>query len=91
MAVQSVFQKTKDAYSFNRYAKSAWRGAIQYLRSIGLSDRQIEAVLRSKHMRWAADNSSAEYGQVPIDAVEDYFKRYPEFLSRKELTYLVNG
>lgn len=43
------------AYSFSRYGAAGWRSAIRELIRRGFDNREIEAVLRSKFMRWAAD------------------------------------
>ena len=46
---------TSDAYSFHRYKRTAWNVAIRSLANFGYNKEQIECILRSKLMRWAAD------------------------------------
>ena len=48
-------KELKDAYSTSRY-RCGWRGCIVALRSREYDDRQIEAIIRSKWTRWAADD-----------------------------------
>lgn len=49
-------EKTRDAYSASLYGAS-WVACAKLLARRGLNDAEIEAVLRSKWMRWAADSS----------------------------------
>lgn len=46
------------AYSYDRYGKIEWRRCADYLAELGLTEREIGAVLESKVMRWAADDAS---------------------------------
>lgn len=50
-------------YSLDNYGGD-WTACIKMLRKRGMSDREIEAVLRSKWTRWAADASSKSYGKA---------------------------
>lgn len=59
-----IAQRTQDAYSFDRYGERGWRACALMLARRGYTDRQIEALLRSKVTRWASDNSNARYGRV---------------------------
>ncbi len=54
--IAALVTKTADAYSFDRYGVQEWRRATRLLIDRGLDDRQIEAILRSKWTRWAADH-----------------------------------
>lgn len=54
-AAAQVALDTIDAYSFERYAPGEWVKAAKALAKRGHDARAIEAVLRSKWMRWAAD------------------------------------
>jgi hypothetical protein len=56
------------AYSTSRY-KGGWVGCIEMLRKRGYSDPQIEAIIRSKWTRWAADNSSDDEYATADDLV----------------------
>lgn len=60
-AAQALADKTSDAYSADRYSNN-WIGCIEMLSDRGYNEREIEAILRSKWMRWAADVSGNEYG-----------------------------
>lgn len=57
MTARSVALATSDAYSYDRYGVNAWLATAKYLEKQGLTDRQIEAMLRSKHTRWAMDHA----------------------------------
>jgi hypothetical protein len=58
--VAEFAKKLADAYSTNRYV-GGWSACIKKLRARGLNDREIEAVIRSKWTRWAADSSEKPY------------------------------
>ena len=60
--VGRLMEQTDDAYSFDNYGASGWRGAIRMLIRRGYSDREIEAILRSKWTRWAGDASGKRHG-----------------------------
>ena len=62
--------QTLDAYSANRY--SSWRAVVSMLLRRGYSERETEAILRSKWMRWAADNSPRPYGRATYKDVERF-------------------
>jgi hypothetical protein len=54
--------ETLDAYSANRYR--SWTACARFLLEEGWSEKQAEAILRSKVMRWAADRSASETADV---------------------------
>ncbi len=58
--------RTDDAYSADRY--SSWREVALAVLSLGYTDAQGEAILRSKITRWAADASDDCEGSVSADA-----------------------
>ena len=60
--IRALAERTEDAYSFDRYA--SWPAVVAVLLRRGYTDRQTEEILRSKFMRWAADQSSARYGRA---------------------------
>ena len=92
MTIQELFEKTESAYSFNRYTESGWRGAIRVLRQHGMNDREVEAFLRSKHMRWAGDmDENRGYGYLNGTTVSEYIKRDPSAISQSKLDELVAG
>lgn len=45
----------QDAYSFSAYGSKNWLACIEMLAARGYDIRQVEAILRSKWSRWAAD------------------------------------
>lgn len=59
--VDQFADELSDAYSTTRY-KNGWHASIKMLRRRGYNDRQIEAIIRSKWTRWAADVSDHRYG-----------------------------
>jgi hypothetical protein len=60
---ESLAANLSDAFSTNRYRRG-WTATVKALRRFGLSDLEIEAVIRSKWTRWAADHSNKKDGQV---------------------------
>lgn len=75
--ITAVANKTRNAYSFDRYAN--WHACAVALARRGYDAREIEAILRSKHMRWAATRA------------EDYGKRYGRVTSVDLNAYLDNS
>jgi len=61
---------SEEAYSRERYGENKWRHSIQKL-LIHFTPNQVEWILKSKHMRWAADMSETSRG-VPQNAIERY-------------------
>ena len=47
-------------YSFNRPAYAFWQGVATELQEQGYSQKQIQGVLQSKHMRWLFDGQANE-------------------------------
>lgn len=93
--VNEIAERTSDAYSFDRYGETGWRGAIRVLRSHRLEDVEIEAFLRSKHMRWAADMDrdygKRNYGRHNGQTVSEYITRNEWVICKDELVELVVG
>lgn len=54
--------RTGDAYSFGRYA--SWPAVCAALLRRGYDDKQVEAIVRSKWTRWAADASNKPHGKA---------------------------
>lgn len=63
-------KNTKDAYSFSRYGKAQWLACATLLAARGYSYEQADAVLRSKIMRYAADNA-ARYNRATVNHLAD--------------------
>jgi hypothetical protein len=85
--IDRLAERTLDAYSADRYR--SWRACAAILLRRGMTEREAEAVLRSKHMRWAADEASISSRRVSSAALERYLAKYP--ISKKELASLVAG
>jgi hypothetical protein len=60
--IAALVDKTCDAYSFDRFA--SWSACVALLLRRGYSEREAEAILRSKWMRWAGDASDHAYGHI---------------------------
>lgn len=58
----ALAERTADAYAFDRFRN--WKGCALYLLRRGFTEKQAEAILRSKWMRWASDASEKRYGQA---------------------------
>lgn len=84
LTVKELSEKTSDAYSYDRY--NSWEACIKKLRKAGYSDREIEAILRSKWTRWAADSSSAPYGKASSVALMNYINKNETKESVEQLT-----
>lgn len=69
----AVANACADAYSFDRY--KSWSAVAEMLLRRGLSEKQAEAVMRSKWTRWAADASAARYGRVTGKDLERWIER----------------
>lgn len=84
---QAVAERTLGAYSCDRYRN--WRGVAQALLDYGLTEKQTEAVMWSKWMRWAADfdKSGARYGRHTSQAIVAFLDNSPA--SVRELNNLV--
>lgn len=66
-------ERTADSFSFDRYV--SWFAVCAFLIRSGYTEREAEAILRSKHMRWAADAATGQgsrYGQCRPKNVADY-------------------
>lgn len=81
--IKDLAHSTSDAYSFDRYAN--WEEVVRKLARRGLDARQIEAVVRSKWTRWAAD-MVGRYENIPAKAVIDYIDKCESDASIKALT-----
>jgi hypothetical protein len=71
-AAAALAAKTADAYSADRYQD--WTAVALEFLSNGYSEREAEALMRSKYMRWAADESEQEYGAVQASIVVGYVR-----------------
>jgi len=59
---KNLASKTTGAYSYGLYYDDkAWNGIIEYFYSIGFSPAATETVIRSKYMRWIADEYRSDF------------------------------
>ena len=63
LSIQELNENLQDAYSTDNY-NGNWSPSIKMLRKRGYDDRQVEAIIRSKWTRWAADGSDKSYGHT---------------------------
>lgn len=78
LTAKDVAEKTQDAYSVDRY--TSWAAVAQLLLDRGYDDKQVEAILRSKWTRWAADASDKPYGKATSTHVAAWLDK--TFLTR---------
>lgn len=79
--VKDLAEKLADAYSTENYGGS-WSACVKMLRRRGYDDRQVEAIIRSKWTRWAADASGHSYGRansVDLGKWMDGLEKMPGF------------
>lgn len=62
--LQEFNEELQDAYSTSYYRDGNWIPCIKMLRRRGFDDRQVEAIIRSKWTRWAADSSENRCGLI---------------------------
>lgn len=88
---QLITDKTRDAYSFERYAPGAWAARALLLLKRGLDAREVEAVLRSKHMRWARDLSdkSSNYTSADLERYLVHNNNEARIIGKRALRELV--
>lgn len=79
-------EELSGAYSTDRY-RNGWVPSIRALRARGYDDRQIEAIVRSKWTRWAADSGGKRYGH----ATASDLVKFVEKQSKRDLQELVDG
>lgn len=76
--VDRLSQETQDAYSAGRYGP-VWDEVIAFLLGEGLDVKAIEWILRSKHMRWAADRMEPV---ISLDGFKAYYEKDKNYLQR---------
>lgn len=85
---QQLAEQLETAYSTDRY-RGGWLSCVKMLRKRGYSDREIEAIIRSKHTRWAGDASSSRYGYVNSADLARYIDKHSKDEWTKEVAELV--
>ena len=86
--VAEFARELADAYSTSNYA-GGWGPCIKMLRRHGYNDQQIEAIIRSKWTRWAADASSARYGRATSADLARFLRDVKRL--KEQVDYLVTG
>lgn len=71
--ISALAKRTEDAFSFERYA--SWSAIVTALLRRGYTEAQVESILRSKIMRWAADHRSARYGRATANDLLRFIDR----------------
>lgn len=66
-------RRTANAYMAGRYG-SSWASCAVVLLDAGYDEREAEAILRSKHMRWAGDHDN---GRHTSGSLRRYLEAYP--------------
>lgn len=84
-AGETVAARTQDAYSFDAFGEAEWAKAATMLLQRGMTEREAEAVLRSKHTRWSRDNAGKYEGTA--EELGAYLDRYA--ITPKALAELV--
>ena len=66
---KQIADRCRDAYSADRFKN--WGAVAQCLLDMDYTEQEVEAIMRSKLMRWACDmdSSGARYGQHTTGAV----------------------
>lgn len=72
-----IAARTRDAYSVDRYA--SWQAVAAALLRRGFTPGAVEAILRSKITRWAADYSKAPHGRATAPDVLRCLDRNPRY------------
>jgi hypothetical protein len=72
MLARDLALKTADAYSYEAYKPGAWERAIRVLLNRGWTEKQVEAIMRSKWTRWARDTYEARWGHATSGTILRY-------------------
>lgn len=87
--VQKLAEKLSDAYSTYNYGGD-WSSCIKMLERRGYNVWEIEAIIRSKWTRWAADGSNARYGRKTSADLARFLDKYGQH-EGDEVAALVKG
>jgi hypothetical protein len=80
--IHSICAATADAHMHDHYGEQDWRKIVGFLLHQIPADK-VEAVLRSKYMRWSSDD-----GPSTLEGFKAFLKKNPHLLSQKALTRL---
>lgn len=85
---RAIVERTQDAYSYDRYAPGAWEACCFMLLGRGYTDRNVEAIMRSKWTRWAGDASSNPYGRINSADLKRFMDDPRNKITREEVEKL---
>jgi len=86
--IKEFAEELSDAYSTDNYNNN-WIPSIKMLRKRGYDDLQVEAIIRSKWTRWAADHSDKQYGRANSADLARFLDAQKNLAA--EVADLVNG
>ena len=73
LSIQALAEQCSDAHSTKSYG--GWVRTVTLLREHGYNDREIEAIVRSKWPRWAADGSENPNGRASAEDLLEYVRK----------------
>lgn len=85
---ERVALRTGDAYMADSYGLSAWLRCAKFLLDNGLTEREAEAVMRSKAMRWA-DDGKLTNRESNVVAFKRFFENHYDSYTGAKLRELV--
>jgi hypothetical protein len=85
-----IAESTRDAYSFFRYGDKSWFACCRMLARRGFNAEQIEAIMRSKWTRWAAD-AAKNHQKATSKDLERFLDDPRNQASTANVNRLVNG
>ena len=91
LLIKAIALATADAYSHDRYSEEGWKECIHVLLQRTDDRLEVEAFLRSKHMRWAGDmemRDGVDYGDLDGVTLTQYISKNPAAVSKDELLQL---
>lgn len=91
LLAEEISKKTSDAYSFDRYAPGAWRACCFMLLQEGYTAENVEAIMRSKWTRWAADASKNAYGHITSGDLRRFMENPKNNANRQAVEQLTAG
>lgn len=91
MSIKELEDATEMAYSHDRYTKGGWRACIRHLRNNHFGNKEVMAIMQSKHLRWAADMSGRTYGTNNGKCLKQYMEKWPNYFVASEVEKIVAG
>ena len=85
--VRKLAGETTDAYSYSSF--SVWKSVVAVFAKRGFNSWEAEAIIRSKHLRWAADCRKSQDGHANHLDVARYLDKYDIAPGNKEVNGLV--